>query len=119
MEIGANHPQINYYFFMVAAAVTIAYVVSWIQKKEWKHIGIAFGLTAAAAIAGIAACSFSFLIGSDYAKHTIRGGQNISIEGDSVKVNKTEGLDTSYAFQYSFTKAEPLVMHHAKCFWRK
>ena len=80
------------------------------KQKEWKHIGIAFGLTAVAAIAGIAACSFSFLIGSDYAKHTIRGGQNISIEGDSVKADKTTGLDTSYAFQYSFTKAEPLVM---------
>jgi hypothetical protein len=33
------------------------------------------GVTAAAALAGIAACSFSFLIGSDYAKYTIRGGQ--------------------------------------------
>jgi hypothetical protein len=25
-------------------------------------------------------------------------------------VNKTKGLDTSYAFQYSFSKAEPLVV---------
>lgn len=109
MEIGANHPQINFYFFIIAAAVTLGYVAVWIKQKEWKHIGIAFGVTAIAAMAGIAACSFSFFIGSDYAKHTIRGGQNISIEGDSVKVNKTKGLDTSYAFQYSFTKAEPLV----------
>ena len=110
LEINANHPQVNFYFFLVAAVVTIAYAVTWILKKEWKHLFIAMGVTGAAAIAGIAACSFSFLIGSDYAKYTIRGGQNISIEGDSVKVNKTKGLDTSYAFQYSFTKAEPLVM---------
>ncbi len=109
MEIGANHPQVNFYFFIVAGAVTIGYMVHWIRQKEWKHIGIAMGVTAAAALAGIATCSMSFLIGSDYAKYTIRGGQSISIEGDSVKVNKTKGLDTSYAFQYSFTKAEPLV----------
>ncbi|MEP7375346.1 MAG: YfhO family protein [Chitinophagaceae bacterium] len=109
MEIGANHPQINFYFFIVAAAVTIGYVVAWIRAKEWRHAGIAFGVTVLAALAGIAACSFSFLIGSDYAKHTIRGGQNLSIEGDNVKANKTKGLDTSYAFQYSFMKAEPLV----------
>ena len=109
MEIGANHPQINYYFFLVAAAVTIGYLVHWIKKKEWKHIGIAFGTTALAAAAGIATCSISFLIGSEYAKATIRGGKNISIDGDEVKVVKTSGLDTSYAFQYSFTKAEPLV----------
>jgi hypothetical protein len=110
MEIGANHPQINFYFFLVAAAVTIGYVVHWIRQKEWKHAGIAFGVTAVSALVGVAACSFSFFIGSDYAKHTIRGGQNISIEGDSVKVNKTTGLDTSYAFQYSMTKSEPFVM---------
>ena len=110
LEINANHPQVNYYFFLVAAAVTIAYAVSWIIKKEWKHLVIAMGITAAAALAGVAACSFSFLIGSDYARYTIRGGQNISIEGDTVKVNKTKGLDTSYAFQYSLSKAEPLVM---------
>jgi hypothetical protein len=94
----------------VAAIVTIAYMIRWIQKKEWKHAGIALGITTLSALAGIAACSFTFLIGSDYAKYTIRGGQNVSIEGDSVKVNKTKGLDTSYAFQYSFTKAEPLVV---------
>ncbi len=110
LEINANHPQVNYYFFLVAATVTIAYAVSWIMKKEWKHLVVAMGVTAAAALAGVAACSFSFLIGSDYAKYTIRGGQNISIEGDTVKANKTKGLDTSYAFQYSFSKAEPLVM---------
>ena len=109
LEIGANHPQINYYFFLIAAAVTIGNLVYWIKKKEWKHMGIAMGVTAVAAIAGIATCAFSFLIGSEYAKATIRGGKNLSIEGDNVKVEKTAGLDTSYAFQYSFTKAEPLV----------
>jgi hypothetical protein len=68
MEIGANHPQINFYFFIVAVAVTIGYAIAWIKQKEWKHAGIAFGVTAISALAGIAACSFSFLIGSDYAK---------------------------------------------------
>ncbi|HKO78791.1 MAG TPA: hypothetical protein VJU78_00275, partial [Chitinophagaceae bacterium] len=109
MEIGANHPQINYYFFLVAACVTIGYLVQWITKKEWKHLGIAMGVTAIAAITGIVASAFSFLIGTEYAKYTIRGGKSLSIEGDNVKTEKTKGLDTSYAFQYSFTKAEPLV----------
>lgn len=109
LEIGANHPQINYYFFLVAVFVTIGYLVHWIMKKEWKHLAVAMVVTAVAALAGIASSAFSFLIGSEYAKHTIRGGKNISIEGENVKVEKTTGLDTSYAFQYSFTKAEPLV----------
>ncbi len=116
MEIGGNHPQINYYFFLIAAFVTIGYLVSWIKNKEWKHIGIAFAVTAIAAIVGIANSSMSFLIGSDYAKSTIRGGKNISIEGESVKAEKTSGLDTSYALQYSFIKAEPLVALMPKAF---
>ena len=43
LEINANHPQINFYFFLVAAAVTIAYAVTWIMKKEWKHLGYCDG----------------------------------------------------------------------------
>ena len=34
MEIGANHPQINFYFFMVAAAVTIGYAVVLDTNKK-------------------------------------------------------------------------------------
>lgn len=34
IEIAVNHPQISFYFFLVAAAVTIAYAISWIRKKN-------------------------------------------------------------------------------------
>lgn len=116
MELASNHPQISYYFFIVAAAVTITYLINWIRNKEWKHIALAFGFTAAAALAGIAACSFPFFTAAEYAKATIRGGKSINIEGDKVKSEKTNGLDTSYAFQYSFAKPEPLVMLMPKAF---
>jgi hypothetical protein len=109
LEINANHPQINFYFFLVATAVTIAYVANWIIKKDWKHLIIAMGVTGAAVIAGVAACSFSFLIGSDYAKYTIRGGKTIDIQGDKVTPTKTAGLDTSYAFSYSLGKREAIT----------
>ncbi len=109
MQISANHPQISYYFFIIALAITIGYMVEWIQKKEWKHMGIAFLFTAVAAIAGFAANSLSFLVTSEYSKATMRGGKSISINGDNVQAAKTKGLDTSYAFQYSMSKPEPLV----------
>ncbi len=109
MQVSSNHPQISYYLFIIAAAITIAYVITWIRQKEWKHLGISFGLTVMAAAAGIAACSFPFFTAAEYAKATIRGGKSISIEGNNVKTEKTQGLDTSYAFQYSFSTTEPLV----------
>lgn len=108
--ISANHPQISYYVFIVAAGIGISYLFTWIKNKEWKHLGIAVTVSVVSALAGLAATSLSFLTAKEYSKATIRGGGNISIEGDSVKVKKTEGLDTSYAFQYSMKQAEPLVM---------
>ena len=110
LELGANHPQISYYFFIVASAVTIGYLVNWIRKKEWKHIGTALGITIIAAAAGISTNALSFLTTSEYSKATMRGGKTIDIQGNSVTSAKTTGLDTSYAFSYSLGKAEALTV---------
>lgn len=110
LQIGANHPQISYYLLLVTMAISIAYLVSWIQKKEWKHAGLAIGITAIACIAGLMVNSLSFLVTSEYSKYTIRGGKTIKVEGENVKkTENTGGLDTSYAFQYSLGKAEVLT----------
>ena len=110
LQVAANHPQISYYFFLTALCITIGYLVYWIRQKDYTHIGIAFGLTALAALVGVAANSLSYFTTTEYAKATIRGGRNITVEGNTVKATKTEGLDTSYAFQYSLKQPEPLVI---------
>ena len=110
MQVAANHPQVSYYFFIAAFCITISYLVYWIRNKDWKHIGMAFGITVISALVGLAANSLSFFTTTEYAKATIRGGRNITVEGDQVKATKREGLDTSYAFQYSLKQPEPLVM---------
>lgn len=109
LQIAANHPQITFYLLLVVAAVSIAYLVSWIQQKDWKHIGIAFGLAAVAAIAGFMANSLSFLVTSEYSKATIRGGKTLEITGNQVVAKKTTGLDTAYAFEYSLGKGEAVT----------
>jgi len=105
-QIAVNHLQISYYTFLIAAAVTLSYLVIWIKRKEWKHIAIAGGITAIAAITGIAGSALTLKTTSEYTKYTMRGGKDISIEGDTVKAAKTSGLDTAYAWQYSVGKAE-------------
>lgn len=105
-EITSNHPQISFYFFLIAVAVTIGYLVAWIQKKEWKHIGIALVITAVAAITGVATSALSLLTTSEYSKATMRGGKTVNIEGSNVQSVKTTGLDTTYAFSYSLGKGE-------------
>ncbi len=105
-QIGVNHLQISYYTFLIAAAITLPYLYSWIKRKEWKHIAIAGGITVISAIIGLAGSALTLKTTSEYVKYTMRGGKDISIEGDTVKVAKTSGLDTSYAFVYSIGKAE-------------
>ena len=109
LEIAVNHPQISFYFFLLAAAITISYLVTWIKEKEWKHIIITGCITAIAAITALGGNALSLLTTSEYAKYTMRGGKDIDIVGDKVTAAKTKGLDTSYAFQYSLGKAEATV----------
>ena len=116
LEIAVNHIQITYYFALIAAAVSTAYIVTWIKNREWKHMLIAGSIVAGAAVVAIASTAVTLLTTYEYAKATTRGGKDISVEGDVVKKAKTSGLDTSYAFQYSFGRAETVVLMMPKAF---
>lgn len=109
-ELMANHPQIAYYFFLIAGAITIGYLVVWIKNKDFKHIALSLGLSAVAALVGLGCYALSYLTTSEYAKYTMRGGKSVEISGAEVKAANTTGLDIDYAFMYSMSKTEPLIM---------
>lgn len=110
LELMANHPQIAYYFFIIAAAITIGYIVVWIRDKDYKHMGISLGLTAIAALVGLGCYALAYLSTNEYTQYTMRGGKNVDIDGEVVKAANTKGLDDDYAFKYSMSPVEPLVM---------
>lgn len=109
-QVAVNHLQISYYFFLIATAITLGYLYTWIKKKEWKPAAIALGIVAISAITGLAGNALSLMATSEYSKFTMRGGKDISIEGDKVEKAKTSGLDTSYAFVYSIGKSESATL---------
>ena len=109
-ELMSQHPQISYYFFLVAGIVTIGYLVVWIKNKDFKHIFISAGLTAVAALVGLGCYALSYMTTTEYAKYTMRGGKTVEINGTEVKPASTTGLDLDYAFRYSMSKTEPLIM---------
>jgi membrane protein implicated in regulation of membrane protease activity len=115
-QIGVNHLQVTYYCFLVIGIITIAYLVKWIKEKDWKHIGLAGSIAIIAGIIGIAGNAMVLKTTSEYSKYTMRGGKDISIEGDTVKVIKTKGLDTGYAFEYSLGKAETVTFFMPNAF---
>ncbi|MDB5248512.1 MAG: hypothetical protein JWQ40_2906 [Segetibacter sp.] len=109
LEIGANHPQINYYFIIIAFFMTVAYIIQWIKAKEWKHLFIALGLAVLGGLIGVGNAAVSLLTTADYAKYTMRGGKTIEGSGAQMKQVKTTGLDVDYALNYSAGKSEFLT----------
>ncbi|GAB3012412.1 YfhO family protein [Niabella terrae] len=110
MELMSNHPQISYYFFIVALAVTIGYMVNWIRQKDYRHLALSLGLSAVAALVALGCYSLAYLTTSEYTKFTMRGGKDLEISATEVKAAQTSGLDADYAFNYSMKPAEPLIM---------
>lgn len=111
LEIGVSHPQINFYFAIVAAFLTISYAVYWVKSKDWKHIFIAASLSLVAVGVGLANASMMLLTTAEYTKYTMRGGKLIDKNDKTGEVStaKTSGLDIDYGFSYSAGKNEFLT----------
>jgi Bacterial membrane protein YfhO len=109
MQVGVNHPQITYYFLLIAVAVSIAYAVEWIKSKQWKHMAVAFTLAACAGGLGVAGSAVILMPTYEYAKATMRGGKQVEIKDNKIVNTTTKGLDLDYAFSYSNGLAEPLT----------
>ena len=110
MEVGSNHPQINYYVFIAVGFMTLNYLIIWIKNKEWKHMAIALSLALVGAVIGICNAGVTFFTTYDYAKYTMRGGKTIETTDKGVVQKQTKGLDKDYAFQYSLGKAETVTL---------
>ena len=112
--IAINHPQIDYYFFLIVGVMSIFYIIRWVKAKEFPHLIKALGFTLVAGIIGLLVNSVTFFSTLEYQKHTIRGGSGELAEtkaGDS----KT-GLTKDYAFDYSLGVSEPIVMMVPRAF---
>ncbi len=99
--ISHSHLQMVYYFMLIALFMTVAYVIYWIRTKQIRHLLTAGVITAAAVGAGALANLVSLRPTSEYAKYTIRGGTALASAANKSHSSKV-GLDTGYAFQYSY-----------------
>lgn len=112
--IAVNHPQIDYYLFLVAAIMTVVYAVRWIKAGELAHLGKALGITALAGAIGLLVNSVTLFSTLEYQKATIRGGSGELAEkkqGDA-----KNGLSKDYVFDYSLFPSEPIVMMVPRAF---
>lgn len=109
-EIAANHPQINYYLFIVIVFMTISYLIIWIKQQQYKHTAIALSLALLGAVIGVGTAAVTLFTTFEYTKYTMRGGKSIENTGSTIVEKKTTGLDKDYAFSYSYGIEETLTL---------
>jgi hypothetical protein len=106
--LAMNHPQIDYYFFIAVAIMTLFFIVRWIRSKETAHLLKTLGFTLVAGIIGVLVNAVTIFSTYEYQKETIRGGHSDLVQAE--KGDAENGLSKEYAFDYSMEIAEPLVM---------
>lgn len=106
-QISANHPQMTYYFLFVIAGISLAYLITAVQKRQVKTWLKATGVLAVAAALATGANLPSLYNTYEYSKQTMRGGHSELTPLPGEKSNVTaQGLDRDYITQYSYEPSE-------------
>ena len=104
LEIGANHPQITYYFLLAMAALWVSEGIFALRGRRMKDFA---RRTAALAAAGVLAVGSNFAplwYTAQHSKETIRGGSELASTSES----SDSGLDLDYATAWSYGTVETL-----------
>ena len=109
LEIGANHPQITYYFLLAMAAFWISEGIVALRERHLKEF---LRRTAVLAAAGLLAVGSNFAplwYTARHAKETIRGGSELAATAETQNPESSDrGLDLDYATTWSYGRSETL-----------
>ncbi len=107
LEIGANHPQISYYFLLVMAAMWLS--EAFYARKE-QRVKDFLRRTAILAVAGVVALGSNLSplwYTVQHSKETTRGGSELVERGAQ---SGQQGLDIEYATAWSYGPVESMNM---------
>ena len=106
LMIGANHPQITYYFLMIVAAFWISELVRAYKEKILARFAKVTGLLVLAGVLAVGSNAGMLYYIQTHSKDTIRGGSELKASSSSMEGK--EGLDLEYATAWSYGKGETL-----------
>lgn len=106
LNIYWSHQQMSYYTAIIAAIMAVVYLVYAIKDKWLPYYCKATALLAVVAALSVLPAVGILLPTADYSKESMRGGSALKT-ADS---DGAEGLDTEYAFRWSYGKMETLTM---------
>ena len=105
LELGANHPQITYYFLLACAALWLSEIWFTYREKAWRSFGKRTAILAVAALLAGASNFAPLWYAVSHQKHTVRG---ISDESKSAEEAREEKIE--WNTQWSYGKAESFNM---------
>ena len=101
LEIGANHPQITYYFLLAAAFFWISEgIVAW-RKRLLKPFAKRTAVLVAAGVLALGSNFAPLWYTAQHSKDTTRSGSEQAAAG-----TQSDGLDLAYATAWSYGRAE-------------
>ncbi|MFI3318108.1 MAG: hypothetical protein SNH88_02855 [Rikenellaceae bacterium] len=105
IEVGANHPQITYYFLMAMGAFWISEAIYNYRAGLRKEFARRTALLVAAGLLGVLANFSQLWYIAEHTPETVRGGSALSSSP-----SESGGLDLGYATAWSYGKTESLNM---------
>ena len=96
LEVGANHPQITYYFVLAAASLFVSELVFAIKNRVCKDFAQRTAVLVGAAILALGANFAPLYYTMQHTSDTTRGGSALAVE------DERKGLDIEYATAWSY-----------------
>lgn len=111
IQLSMNHVQVTYYLGFLLVFTGIFFLAKAVRNKTLpSFFKVTVGLLLAYGVAGLVN-SGNLLMTVDYAKHTIRGANDVSISPDGTKdVQQSAGLDKDYITQWSYGIGETATL---------
>lgn len=110
LQIYFNHIQITYYTLIAALILGMTYLIYAIKEKQIKNFALSCGALIIAAVIAVMPNSSHLALNAEYAKHTMRGGSELSIKANDNANNNEKGLTIDYAYAWSYGVGETLTM---------
>ena len=108
IHIFYGHQQISYYVLIMIACLVVTFFIYAIFEKKIKEFFFASVILAGVAVLATLPAIGYLWPSMDYAKESMRGGAVLQTDPDGKK--ESSGLDVTYAFSWSYGKAETMTL---------
>jgi hypothetical protein len=110
-QLASNHLQVTYYFAFLLFGLGVYELIRAVRSSELKKIAITSAAVLAAYLLAVGINYGNISLTNEYAKHTIRGGNDVTIQSDGQEaVKNTSGLDKDYITNWSYGIGESFTL---------